>query len=589
MKKPFFGFFLKYLFLLCFSFAGDPIIIDGRFGDWIDIPIAYSDSQGDAILSDFSELKITYDNDFIFIYLSFYDGEFLFQDWNQFHLYIDADNNLNTGSSIAGIGAELDWCFGCRSGFQYINNQEIVLMQNDISLRIGPTITSREFEIAILRSSMVLTMNNTQLLNEGSLVIVESEEDSDRLPNESGGVYFNIADNTTPTVVPIPLEKINEEDLRILSYNTKNEGILDSERKSYFKRIFQALDPDIIALQEHSDWEQIDEIVQSWFPEDVWHASWTYRDLVILSRFPIINDANLISSDRTMCALLNTEQELGRNLLVINSHLSCCGNNEDRQQQVDEFLSIWKSWVLENEGPFLLEETTPFVHLGDFNFVGYRDQVETIRLGDIQDENQYGNDFLPDWDSTDIVDLFSRHTQKRMGYTWQNDNSSYNPGKLDYIFYSDALLDTGRHYILNTKVMDEQILDYHGLEAEDTYLASDHLPRIIDIRLSTDVGIKKEKIIPEGFNFFNSFPNPFNSNIYIKFLLSFPVHTRIRVIDIKGNQIKELINETKSAGRWGVTWNGMNDNDIPVSTGLYFILFESNSHYLKAEKVILLK
>ena len=588
MKKLFFGCF-QYLFLFCFLFAGDPIIIDGRFEDWIDIPIAYSDSQGDAILSDFSELKITYDNDFIFIYLSFYDGYFLFQDWNEFHLYIDADNDLNTGSPIAGIGAELDWCFGCRSGFQYINNQEIILMQNDINLRIGPTITSQEFEIAILRSSMALTMNNTQLLDEGRLVIIESEGDSDQLPNEAGGVSFTIGNDTTTAATPIPLEKKNTEDIRILSYNTLNEGILDSERKSHFKRIFQALDPDIIALQEHSDWDQIDEIIQSWFPQDIWHASWTYRDLVILSRFPIINDANLISSDRTMCALLNTEQDLGKNLLIINSHLSCCGNNEDRQQQVDEFLSVWKSWLLENGGPFVLEEGTPFVHVGDFNFVGYRDQVETIRLGDIQDENQYGNDFLPDWDSTDIIDLFSRHTQKRMGYTWQNDNSSYNPGKLDYVFYSDALLDTGRHYILNTKVMNEQILDSHGLEAEDTYLASDHLPRIIDIRLGTNVGIKNEKIIPQGFNFFNSFPNPFNSSIYIKFSLSFPVHTKITVIDIQGNKIKELIDETKSAGNWSASWDGMNENGNSASTGLYFILFESNSQYLKAEKVILLK
>ncbi len=588
MEKLFFG-FLQYLFLFSFLLAGDPIKIDGMFDDWIDVPIAYSDSQGDAILSDFSELKVTYDNDFIFIYLSFYDGDFLFQDWNQFHLYIDADNDINTGNPIAGIGAELDWCFGCRSGFQYINSQEIILMQNDINLRIGPTITSQQFEIAILRSSLALTMNNTQLLEEGSLVILESEEQSDRLPNELGGVSFTIGDDSTPAAIPIPLEKKDEVDIRILSYNTLNEGILDPGRETYFKRIFQTLDPDIIALQEHSDWDQIDGIIQSWFPQDVWHASWTYRDLVILSRFPIINDANLISSDRTMCALLNTEQELGKNLLIINSHLSCCSNNEDRQQQVDEFLSVWKSWVLENEGPFLLEESTPFVHLGDFNFVGYRDQVETIRVGDIQDEDQYGSDFLPDWDSTDIVDLFSRHTQKRMGYTWQNDNSSYNPGKLDYIFYSDALLDTGRHYILNTKVMDEQILDFYGLEAEDTYLASDHLPRIIDIRLAANVEIKKEKIIPDGFKFFNSFPNPFNSSIYIKFLVSFPIHTKITIIDIHGNKVKELINGIKQTGTWSVTWNGINAKGNPVSTGLYFILFESNSQHLKTEKVILLK
>ena len=588
MKKPLCR-YLRYLLFFCLLRAGDPITIDGSFEDWINIPVAYSDSQGDGILSDFSELKITYDDEFIFIYLSFHDGEFLFQDWNQFHLYIDADNDENTGYPIAGIGAELEWCFGCRSGLQYINDHEIVLMQNDIKLRIGPTITSREFEIAILRSSMALTMNNTHLLGEGRLVFFESEAHSDSLPDESGGVSFTIGtDNTTP-VIPIPLEKIDEIDIRIVSYNTLNEGILDPERESYFKRILQALDPDIIALQEHSDWNQIDEVIQSWFPGDVWHTSWTYRDLVILSKFPIINDANLISSDRTMCALLNTEQELGTNLLIINSHLSCCSNNEDRQQQVDEFLSVWRGWLLEDEGPFLLEKGTPFVHLGDFNFVGYRHQVETIRVGDIQDEDQYGSDFFPDWDSTGIVDLFSRHTQKRMGYTWQNDNSSYNPGKLDYIFYSDALLDTGRHFILNTRIMDEQILDFHGLESDDTYLASDHLPRVIDIRLAANVNIKEEKTLPDYFKILRSFPNPFNSSIHIEFFIFSTFYTRITIFDIRGNKIKELIDDTKAPGSWSITWDGINEEGNPVSTGLYFILFELNGQHVKTEKAIFLK
>ena len=32
-----------------------------------------------------------------------------------------------------------------------------------------------------------------------------------------------------------------------------------------------------------------------------------------------------------------------------------------------------------------------------------------------------------------MIDLFSRHSHKRMGYTWRNDGSSYNPGKLEDI------------------------------------------------------------------------------------------------------------------------------------------------------------
>jgi len=477
-------------FLFSRLIAGHPINIDGQFHDWDNVGIAYSDMEGDGMSADFGDVKITYDMEFLFIYFNFHNGEYLMQDWNAFHLYIDADNNTSTGLDFHGIGAELDWTFGQREGVFYINGGSETIWQNDLTLRIGPTITSTEFEIAISRESDVLTLNESQVLAEGKIMIAEALPNSDTVPNEDGGIYFSIGEDTVPLPDPIPLERKHEDDIRIVTYNTWNDGFLDEERQPHFKRIIQALDPDVIALQEHWDWDEIDDIIQSWFPDEPWHASWTHRDMVVLSRFSIIDDASLISSGRTMCALLDTEEELGKNLLIVNSHLSCCGNNEDRQQQVDEFLSVWREWISNENGPFNLEDETPFVHVGDFNFVGYRQQVETIRIGDIVDENEYGEDFLPDWDNTAVVDLFSRHTHKRMGYTWRSDGSSFNPGKLDYIFYSDATIDTGRHFTLNTLAMEEATLMEYGLEWDDTQEASDHLPRVFDITLNDlDIGV----------------------------------------------------------------------------------------------------
>jgi len=477
-------------FLFSRLIAGHPINIDGQFHDWDNVGIACSDMEGDGMSADFGDVKITYDMEFLFIYFNFHNGEYLMQDGNAFHLYIDADNNASTGLDFHGIGAELDWTFGQREGVFYINGGSEIIWQNDLTLRIGPTITSTEFEIAISRESDVLTLNESQVLAEGKIVIAEAPPNSDTVPNEDGGIYFSIGEDTVPLPEPIPLERKHEDDIRIVTYNTWNDGFLDEERQPHFKRIIQALDPDVIALQEHWDWDEIDDIIQSWFPDEPWYASWTHRDMVVLSRFSIIDDASLISSGRTMGALLDTEEELGKNLLIVNSHLSCCANNEDRQQQVDEFLSVWREWISNENGPFNLEDETPFVHVGDFNFVGYRQQVETIRIGDIVDENEYGEDFLPDWDNTAYVDLFSRHTHKRMGYTWRSDGSSFNPGKLDYIFYSDATIDTGRHFTLNTLAMEEATLMEYGLEWDDTQEASDHLPRVFDITLNDlDIGV----------------------------------------------------------------------------------------------------
>ena len=575
-------------FLFSFIVGGHPISIDGQFDDWEFVPIAYSDQGGDAMNADYSLLKITHDSEFLFIYFKFHEGEFLMQDWNEFHLYIDADNNSSTGHYFHGIGAELDWTFGSRSGHEYIGEQQSEIGQNDLVLRIGPTITSSEFEIAIARDSSPLTIDGLQSLVEGKIVLSEVDEGGDLLPDETGGVLFTIAEDEVSHPQTITLERSNDSDIRILSYNTLNEGIIDDERQLHFKRVLQAIDPDVIALQEHGEWDEIDNVIQSWFPNEQWHASWTYRDLVVLSRFPIISDANMISSERTMAALLDTDAELGNDLLIFNSHLSCCANNEDRQQQVDEFASVWREWVQESSGPFGLEPGTPFVHVGDFNYVGYRQQVETIRTGDIENEEEYGNDFLPDWDSTEIVDLISRHTHKRMGYTWRNDGSSFNPGRLDYVFYSDATIDSGKHYVLNTLAMDESSLDYHELEWNDTQEASDHLPVVFDISVHDDVGIEEEKVLPDQAILYPNHPNPFNSSTSIPIYLRNSGIAELSIIDVKGRFVNRLTHGNRPRGNYSIYWDGTNDKGQNVTSGVYFYLLKVDdiSHI---RKMILLK
>ena len=583
---------LKKLFFSPFFFSiilgGHPINIDGLFDDWQNVPLAYSDQYGDAISADYSTLKVTYDSEFLFIYFKFHEGEVLMQDWNNFHLYVDADSDSSTGHYVHGIGAELEWIFGDRSGYQYVGQQQNELYQNDLVLRIGPTITSQEFEIAIARESSPLTIDDTQSLVEGKIVLSEVAEGGDLLPDEPGGVLFTIGEDEVPQPQPMVLGRLNDSDIRILSYNTLNEGIIDDERQLHFKRIIQAIDPDVIALQEHGEWNEIDDVIQSWFPNDQWHASWTYRDLVVLSRFPIINDANMISSERTMAALLDTDAELGKDLLIFNSHLSCCANNEDRQQQVDEFASTWRDWVQNDSGPFEIEPGTPFVHVGDFNYVGYRQQVETIRTGDIENEQQYGDDFLPDWDSTAVVDLISRHTHKRMGYTWRSDGSSFNPGRLDYVFYSDATIDSGKHYVLNTIAMDDPALDYYGLEWDDTQEASDHLPLVFDISVNDGVGIGEDKVLPSQAILYPNHPNPFNSRTTIPIYLRSPGMVELSIIDVKGRFVNRLIYGNRPRGNSPIYWDGTNDKGQNVTSGVYFYLLRVNDiSYIR--KMILLK
>ena len=566
-----------------FIFAGHPITIDGLFDDWAEVDVSYSDSQGDGADADFADIKITYDNDFLFIYFNVHDGEYLMQDWNEFHLYIDADNDTTTGYYINGIGAELDWLFGDRSGSYYIMDGIIDIYQNDLTLRMAPTITNHEFEICISRNSNVLTMDGTQVLVEGKVILTDTGQNADQIPDENGGISFSIGEDYIVPPTPITFDKRDETDIRLVTHNVWSSSLLDSYYQEYFQRIYQALDPDIVALQEmYENTNQLHSLFNDWFPDEQWYVSSQFRDNIIISKYPVLEEDYFTSSERTMVALLNTDDELGSDLIIFNSHLACCDNDESRQYDADEFVSNWRDWRENDNGPFTLTEGTPFVYVGDFNLVGYRQQLTTFTEGDIEDENTFGDDYNLDWDNTSIADLFSRHSHIRMGYTWRRDNSSFSPGKLDYVLYTDSVLDTSKHFVFNTLTMDSASLAEYGLEAMDSYNSSDHSPRVLDIKIPADVEIG-EAVVPKNIKISAPYPNPFNPQTAIQIELNENMHLYAAVFDINGRVVKQLINGYLQKGNHEVTFNNKG-----LTSGIYFIRIEGEG-IQHTSKVVLLK
>jgi len=569
-----FGRFITLLLYLTCLRAAHPIVIDGLFDDWQEVPVTITDPEGDYNYDDWAELKITNDDDFIFFKISLHSEETLLQNWNNFYLYIDADRDSLTGHPFRGLGTELAWHFGYRTG-QYFEQDGIIdLWQNDITLRQAPTVTSTEFEIAIARGSFVLS-------DPDSIAVIFSSfyDTGDYMPDSWGGIVYQLDTTVVGPAEPILLEKTGT---RLVTYNTLYTGILEPDRQPKFQRIIQALDPDIIALQEHSEWNEIGDIISSWFPEDTWYQGYTFRDLVVLSKYPIINQANLISSERTMCALLQTDDPINPYLLILNSHFSCCDNDDDRQEQVDELVQVLREWRLNDNGPFDLPEGTPMFHVGDFNFVGYREQIETVTAGNIQDEGNYGNDFPLDWDGTAITDLFSRQTHKRMAYTWRSDGSSFNPGKLDYVLYTGSNLSILNHFVLNTLAMPDSVLNEWELEAEDTNEASDHLPRIVDFMV-TDLGIAGELDLPQQYILSHPYPNPFNPQVMIPITMAREALIQLRIYDIHGRLVISIADDVLPAGKKLFSWNG---SQYP--SGVYIIRCQAG-HVMQTEKIILLK
>ena len=131
--------------LLCIGFlsASDPIVIDCLWNDWDSIPIAVIDEEGDYNGDDWAELKISNDHEFLFLKILLHSEETLLQNWNNFHLFIDADFDSLTGRPFRGVGAELEWHFGERAGqyFDIVGGSPVMMREGKVLKNDFPAIT----------------------------------------------------------------------------------------------------------------------------------------------------------------------------------------------------------------------------------------------------------------------------------------------------------------------------------------------------------------------------------------------------------------------------------------------------------------
>jgi flagellar hook assembly protein FlgD len=51
---------------------------------------------------------------------------------------------------------------------------------------------------------------------------------------------------------------------------------------------------------------------------------------------------------------------------------------------------------------------------------------------------------------------------------------------------------------------------------------------------------------------------------------------KLNVLDINGKIIKNLVHQTKSAGRHQIIWEGRDRYSKPVASGVYLIVMETN-------------
>ena len=339
----------------------------------------------------------------------------------------------------------------------------------------------------------------------------------------------------------------------------------------YVSQIIEALDVDLIAMQELDDTGMFDQMMEALadyvgYYESGWFAGLAYiykpDAIVINDIYEIYTTEEYWNAFPRSPMVMDLSFE-GENIFVINNHYKCCGDGildygNDSDEEYRRYMA--------NE---LLKQYID-VYLPD---------SKVILLGDL-------NDML-----TDVVDnnVFQMILDDTENYLFadleieQGDSSDWSyptwPSHLDHILVTNELFDalSNDDSAVATLKIDEYFPG--GWWDYDNYV-SDHRP--VAMRLDFSPPSAVDMSIPERFRF-TSFPNPFNPKAVLSFELLDGAFVNLSIYNSQGKAVDVLVNTRMTGGEYRVEWDAQS-----LPSGLYFAKITANGS-ISTQKMMLLK
>lgn len=420
-------------------------------------------------------------------------------------LFLDLDDNPDTRhaglAQTLGLGADLVVTFsparpgGGRGGGVGVEGKgEGVSVggQSPTPGRLGlifaPTTESSSFELRLKRPdgpthaaseslSLRLSVDQADRGDRGSDPHQASERQSDLAWQSEILRVLLPPRSAEPRLAPALLPPLPTH-LRVVSWNVLFARPMSNPAP--FARIFRALDPDVVLLQE---WEKVDDLsLAAWFDTHVpkstpWHARTSSGwGVALVSRTPLerlglaavdrpdgapADDFRPDQSLRVVAA--RTQTRLGPAVMA-SIHLRCCGYAGSWQDQarIAETTAIQEML----QSVFGAEKSIRVVG-GDLNLVGSRQPLEILARG----LGGGGEDLQPA--QAALLGDVSYHT-------WRDPRSRFTPGRLDWILYDPTAAREATSFVFDTRGLQPEALTRSGLEIGDSD-ASDHLALVLDL------------------------------------------------------------------------------------------------------------
>lgn len=116
-----------------------------------------------------------------------------------------------------------------------------------------------------------------------------------------------------------------------------------------------------------------------------------------------------------------------------------------------------------------------------------------------------------------------------------------------------------------------------------------------DIILTSKENTIASQVVPLTFGISEGYPNPFKEGTIIRYQIADVSKVSLKVFDVSGRVVKNLIKKEMLPGFYSIVWNGDNNNDKKLAGGVYFLDFTVKSQdgritvFKKTRKLLLVK
>tara|TARA_B100001123_G_scaffold287586_1_gene320533 strand:+ start:252 stop:722 length:471 start_codon:yes stop_codon:yes gene_type:complete len=91
------------------------------------------------------------------------------------------------------------------------------------------------------------------------------------------------------------------------------------------------------------------------------------------------------------------------------------------------------------------------------------------------------------------------------------------------------------------------------------------------------------KPLPDNFNFYKAYPNPFNPTTALSFAIPIDSKASLSIYNLQGREVSMLIDANMEAGYHSAVWNASS-----YASGMYFVKMHAGT-YISTQKLMLVK